>query len=425
MDSSRRIAEIICYQGKGVTPKYVDDSSIIVLNQKCIRNNKIDYKFAQFIDDNKNYNEAKFLKIGDILVNSTGQGTAGRVSFVKSLPADKRVIVDSHILVLRLDNYFEAKCLNYNLFFIEKTLQTFMDGSTGQGEFDKLRLFNIKVNYPADLPTQRKIASVLSALDDKIELNNKLNAELEAMAKTLYDYWFVQFDFPNAEGKPYKASGGKMVYNEQLKREIPEGWEVNHLDALVNFTTGKLDSNAEDLRGEYLFFTCASLPSKTNTYKFDKDALLIAGNNANGNFHLNRYSGKFDAYQRTYVLSSECPAHLEVAYQLLKYELKSLKSKGNGSQTKFLTIGMLKNIYVSFTDTVIENFGLRVVPIYKRQQNALKQNQELASLRDWLLPMLMNGQVTVKDACERVDAELRMVANGKEDCNKTINERII
>ncbi|MBI1838667.1 MAG: restriction endonuclease subunit S [Flavobacteriia bacterium] len=80
-----------------------------------------------------------------------------------------------------------------------------------------------------DLETQSKIAKVLSYLDAKIELNNKINAELEAMAKLIYDYWFVQFDFPNEEGKPYKSSGGKMVWNEELKREIPEGWEVEKL----------------------------------------------------------------------------------------------------------------------------------------------------------------------------------------------------
>ena len=84
----------------------------------------------------------------------------------------------------------------------------------------------IEIPLPS-LPTQQKIASVLSSLDSKIELNNRINAELEAMAKTLYDYWFVQFDFPDKNDKPYKTSGGKMVWNEELKREIPEGWEVN------------------------------------------------------------------------------------------------------------------------------------------------------------------------------------------------------
>jgi len=209
-----------------------------------------------------------------------------------------------------------------------------------------------------------------------------------------------------------------MVWNEELKREIPEGWEVKKLDQLVNFTTGKLDSNAEVLNGKYLFFTCASLPTKTNTYAFDNDAILIAGNNANGNFHLNRFSGKFDAYQRTYVLTTELEEYLEIAYQVLKYELKNLKTRGNGSQTKFLTIGMLTNIFVIVPPLdILKKFGVNAITSYKNQQLVLKQNQELASLRDWLLPMLMNGQVSV-GGYEVEDRTLGMVAESAEEYKK-------
>src|SRR5690606_9662347 len=270
MNKWRKVDEIITYYGKGVTPKYVEDSSIIVLNQKCIRNNKIDFSFAQFIDDKKSYNEDKFLRIGDLLVNSTGQGTEGRVAMIDYIPEGYKIIVDSHILVLRTNNFFESKCLNYSLFSIESMLQTFMDGSTGQGEFDKVRLFNIKVGYPIDNITQQKIAAVLSSLDDKIELNNKINIELEAMAKTLYDYWFVQFDFPNEESKPYKSSGGKMVYNPILKREIPEGWEVEELDRLlIEFTKGL-----------------------TTSYK-DRSSLINLNQKVNKGFYLERQFFKY------------------------------------------------------------------------------------------------------------------------------------
>lgn len=178
MDNSRKVDSILTYYGKGVTPKYVTESSIIVLNQKCVRNNKIDYSFAQYIDDQKKYNEDKFLKVGDTLINSTGQGTLGRVAFVEKLPANKKVITDSHILVIRTNNRYESKCLNYSLFSIEKQLQTFMDGSTGQGEFDKQRLFNIIVNYSQEHTVQQKIANILGDIDNKIDLNNQLNDNL-------------------------------------------------------------------------------------------------------------------------------------------------------------------------------------------------------------------------------------------------------
>ncbi|WP_100073922.1 restriction endonuclease subunit S [Chryseobacterium camelliae] len=184
MNNSRRVDSILTYYGKGVTPKYVGESSIIVLNQKCIRHNKIDYSFAQYIDDKKHYNEDKFLRVGDILINSTGQGTAGRVAFVEKLPQNKKVIIDSHILVIRTNDYFESKCLNYNLFSIEKQLQTFMDGSTGQGEFDKQRLFNVVVNYSQKHSVQKEIANILTDIDNKINLNNQINDNLS--------YYFIQ-----------------------------------------------------------------------------------------------------------------------------------------------------------------------------------------------------------------------------------------
>ena len=202
MNKLRKVSSLITYYAKGVTPKYVERSSIIVLNQKCVRNNDIDYSLAQCIDDHKKYNEEKFLKIGDILINSTGQGTAGRVAFVDTLPPNKKVIIDSHILVLRTENYFEAKCLNYSFFSIEKQLQTFIDGSTGQGEFDKQRLFNITVSYSDDNLIQKKIVNTLTSIDNKIKLNKQINDNLEQMAKTIYDYWFVQFDFPDDSGNP-------------------------------------------------------------------------------------------------------------------------------------------------------------------------------------------------------------------------------
>ncbi|MBP7552859.1 MAG: restriction endonuclease subunit S [Spirochaetes bacterium] len=258
-------------------------------------------------------------------------------------------------------------------------------------------------------PTQQRIAAVLSVLDAKIELNNRINAELEAMAKTLYDYWFVQFDFPfdfastplstgaqgkpDKNGKPYKSSGGKMIWNEELKREIPEGWEVAKLSNLVNITTGKLDSNAEVLGGKYPFFTCASEPATIDSYAFDDSVILVAGNNASGNFHINRYKGKFNAYQRTYVITAKDIEYLEYIYQVLIMETYLMKNRGNGSQTKFITLGMLTDIRVfSSISYVMNEFYKLTKSLFEEQMNYFLQNKTLSTLRDWLLPMLMNGQ---------------------------------
>ena len=124
---------------------------------------------------------------------------------------------------------FKGNDVRY-IYYLLKTLKLneYKSGS-GVPTMNRNHLHPIKVFATKDSETQEKITSVLSVLDDKIELNNHINTELEQMAKTLYDYWFVQFDFPDANGKPYKSSGGKMVYNDVLKREIPEAWKVNKL----------------------------------------------------------------------------------------------------------------------------------------------------------------------------------------------------
>ena len=284
------------------------------------------------------------------------------------------------------------------IYYLLKTLGLNDRGSgSGVPTMNRNHLHPLKVRAYLNPVYQEDIANVLTSIDSKIALNNRINAELEAMAKTVYDYWFVQFDFPNAEGKPYKSSGGKMVWCEELKREIPEGWEVETLKDVANFTTGKLDSNAEVINAKYPFYTCAAEPTTTDTYAYDDTVILIAGNNASGNFHINRYKGKFNAYQRTYIVTAKELIDLEYIYQVLNTETKLLKTQGKGSQTKFLTIGMLTGIKVFKNKELMKFFHELVNPMYEKQQVLSKENQQLSSLRDWLLPMLMNGQVSVGD----------------------------
>nr|WP_314840338.1 restriction endonuclease subunit S [uncultured Flavobacterium sp.] len=321
--------------------------------------------------------------------------------------ANKSGGCSSDVLVLEAKSGYFPKYVYYNL-FKDDFFDHVMKGSKGtkMPRGDKNQILDFLIP-DFEFSIQQKIAKVLSSLDSKIEINNKINAELEAMAKTLYDYWFVQFDFPDANGKPYKTSGGKMVWNAELKREIPEGWEIGELKEIANITTGKLDSNAEVQNGKYPFYTCASEPTKTNSFAFDDTVILIAGNNAAGNFHINRYKGKFNAYQRTYITTAKNIIDLEYLYQVLKTETKLLKSQGKGSQTKFLTIGMLTGIKVFKGNSITMNsFNNLVNPMFEQQVIVRNQNQELASLRDWLLPMLMNGQVSVGE----VEKELGMVA---------------
>ena len=186
-----------------------------------------------------------------------------------------------------------------------------------------------------------------------METNNKINQELEAMAKTLYDYWFVQFDFPDQNGKPYKSSGGKMVYNPELKREIPEGWGVARLDQL-QIATGKRDANfGPDRMGNTIFGQLQIVQIKADEFSFEGKAILIAGN---GNFYVNFTDGKFEAYQRTYVIQSEDEKMLIFMYMACLQSAEKLLEASNGSIIKYITIGDVNNISSPYDHNVVDEF---------------------------------------------------------------------
>ena len=250
---------------------------------------------------------------------------------------------------------------------------------------------NLSFMFP-DIDIQNKIANILSAIDDKIQINNQINQELEAMSKTLYDYWFVQFDFPDKNGKPYKSSGGKMVDHPELKREIPEGWGVSKVGEL-QIATGKRDANFGTENGNYDFWTTANSPIKADEFSFEGKAILIAGN---GNFYVNFTEGKFEAYQRTYVIQSEDENMLIFMYMACLQSVEKLRKGSNGSIIKYITIRDVNNITSPYNKKVVDDFVKIYSPLINLISKNKRQNQELTQLRDWLLPMLMNGQVKVK-----------------------------
>lgn len=249
----------------------------------------------------------------------------------------------------------------------------------------------IPVNLPS-LSQQIEVADRIFDIDSKISNNNAIAAELESMAKDLYDYWFVQFDFPDENGKPYKSSGGKMVWNEELKREIPDGWEIKHSLDLAQTVTGKEDANFATVNGDYAYFTCGSDVLRCDEYKFEGKAVLIAGN---GDFNVKYYDGKFNAYQRTYVLIPE-DKYIGLLYRSAINKIAQFSRGSNGSIVKFITKSDVDGIevLVPTDEMLMEPFN----NFLDRIQQLHFENQELASLRDFLLPMLMNGQVKVGGA---------------------------
>jgi len=267
-------------------------------------------------------------------------------------------------------------------------------------------LHEMAVPVVEDKIQQQKIAAVLSALDAKIELNNRINTELEAMAKTLYDYWFVQFDFPDVNGKPYKSSGGKMIYNDILKREIPDGWKAKELSQIANITMGQSpvgSSYNESGEGEIFFqgstdfglrfpsirqyTTKPSRMAKCGDILLSVRAPVGTMNVADieccigrGLAALNSKEG-FDTY----------------LFYVMEY-FKRIFDRRNSEGTTFGSITKddlfsLKLVYPA--NYQLKAYDLAVSKFNEMIFNNHKQNQQLTQLRDWLLPMLMNGQVRV------------------------------
>lgn len=339
---------------------------------------------------------AKFRNGDTLLARITPCLENGKTAFVDILDDGEVAFGSTEFIVLRAKNKTNPEFLYYFAIspdFRKRAIEC-MEGTSGRQRVNENTLKTLELPIP-EPQTQQSIAAVLSALDKKIALNKQINARLEEMAKTLYDYWFVQFDFPDANGKPYKSSGGEMVFDETLKREIPKGWKPFKLSELVTLSTGKEDANFATEQGIYPFFTCSEKILKCDVYSFDTQAILLAGN---GTFSVKRFTGKFNAYQRTYVLEPKSKNLYPIVYFVIIDNVIKFTSGSRGSIIKFITRGDIENIDVVLLNDIENMRFSEVLYTYLLQAELLeKQNHQLTQLRDFLLPMLMNGQVSVAE----------------------------
>ena len=254
----------------------------------------------------------------------------------------------------------------------------------------------IEVLLP-DLKTQKKISAVLGSLDNKIELNEKINQNLdwkdyfricrriyelekenqnlEAQAQAIFKSWFVDFD-------PFD---GKM----------PADWKAYKLGEFLPVITGKKNANVSSSKGKYPFFSCAQDTAWTDEFSFDANAILVAGN---GDFNVKFYSGKFEAYQRTYVLIPHNPTFTNWLYYVVKYNLERITSGARGSVIKFITKGNLED-FSFFAPRNLDK--LTPIDFFNSTNNKIAENKleilKLAQLRDTLLPKLMSGEIDVSE----------------------------
>lgn len=267
--------------------------------------------------------------------------------------------------------------------------------------------------YIPDVESQQKMGKLLEKLDRKIALNRKINAELEQMAKGLYDYWFVQFDFPNSEGKPYKSSGGKMVYNEQLKREIPEGWEVKEISQLSNNSADSILPS--DYPNEV--FKHASIPAydKTGDYTEEYGCNILSNKYQVEESHI--LVSKLNPWENRVVWGRGLD-NLIASTEYIMWKLIDIREKGflyyvaqsnqfieycsrgatgTSKSHRRINPNLMMMFAIPYNKSVVRTFSETVQTMIELKYSNLSQIHRLAPLRDQLLPLLMNGQVKIKD----------------------------
>lgn len=350
--------------------------------------------------------------------------------------ADRDGGCSADVLVFEVNKKFDPKYVYYSM-FRDDFFDHVMRGSKGtkmpRGDKNQILEFQIP---DIDLNEQQQIASILSSLDSKISLNNRINTELEAMAKTMYDYWFVQFDFPNAEGKPYKSSGGKMVWSEELKREVPEGWEVGTLSDLgvivggstpprevseyfTNNGTAWITPKDLSLNKGNKFITKGELDVSESGLKsaslniMPKGTILLSSRAPIGYLAISRDLVTTNQGFKSFVPSKGYST--EYVYYTIQNLIPAIENNAVGSTFKEVSASTLKSINVCLAKhEIVEAFNKRVSAIFNRQDLLEQENLHLSSLRDWLLPMLMNGQVKVNSGYEGEAAHLMAAEQGGE-----------
>lgn len=238
------------------------------------------------------------------------------------------------------------------------------------------------------LDEQKKISNVLSSIDRKIALNRKRIATLEAMAKEIYDYWFVQFDFPDAHGRPYKSSGGAMVYNPDLKREIPKGWEVVPLGELISVCNGK-DHKALSV-GRIPVYGSGGIMRRVDQMLYEGESVLIPRKGTLNNIMY--VNGPLWCIDTMFYTKPKVDNVMKYIFMTIKdWDFASMDT---GSAVPSMTAGIINKLLVARpADVFLEKFENQMRPLFLGMSLSEREIAKLTSLRDFLLPVLMNGQV--------------------------------
>lgn len=402
------------------------DSGVPVLNGANVSGVKLIENSFNYVSEEKAKSLKKAnAKRGDIVV--THRGTLGQISYIPNDSLFENYVISQSQFRVRLKRALvDPRYFTYYFHTEEgqRRLLSFKNHVGVPALAQATTNFRL-LEFPLiPLEEQIRIADFLTALDSKISINNRINAELEAMAKTIYDYWFVQFDFPDKNLKPYKASGGKMVWSEVLKREIPEGWKVKQLGSILRHNYQSLGKSLDMKLINYLDTSSLTrnyienlqqidlihnvLPSRAQRIVSRNDILYstVRPNQAHYGIIKEPIENLIASTGFAQLSSKEKEISNDLVYTFLSSDwvMNRLQQIADSSVSAYPSISPndILGLYIALpnNNSLLNQMNDQLGSIYMMVSVNYRQNQKLTELRDWLLPMLMNGQVKIRETTQ-------------------------
>lgn len=376
------------------TPQWLDQGIRVIRNFN-LKNGALDFTDSYYVDNETYENRVKRIvpKENDIVFSR--EAPIGNLAII---PEGLKCCLGQRLVLLRANTqlvnpHYLLYCLmshstQYQIEQVNKSGSTVSNFNIGD-----LRKLLLPI---VELTQQNRIVNCLSTIDKKVEINNKLNFEFKSMMNTIYNFWFIQFDFPNNEGKPYKSNGGKMVWNDVLKREIPLGWEAKAIGNVIN-ENEKSQIKVGDARirhGKIPFFTSGNeIINFDEPFVDGRNLFINTGGNADIKFYIGKAAYSTDTWCVNFGIYSD---YVFIYLNSIKEVLNNSFFMGSG--LKHLQKGQLKEHKICLPSSIIINeFNTLFQDVFTKMSMNYIQNQELLSLRNFLLPLLINEQVTFKN----------------------------
>lgn len=380
------LRELVGYISKGIAPSYATEeteTTVRVLNQKCNRNFQINYGDSRLHDTRKKKIPVeRYVKPNDILINSTGAGTAGRIARIERVPCAPTI--DGHMILIRSNGKVTQKFLGYALKAHQWEVLQLDEGSTGQTELNRDRLLDeIMINYPLSFDEQDVIVDTLESIDRKMIANEQINDNLEQQAAALYGKYF-----------PYAITDN-----------LPDGWRIGTVGEIVEIHDSKRIplSGAQRAKMEkriYPYYGAASLMDYVDEYIFDGKYLLLGEDGTvvdDAGYPILQYVwGRFWVNNHAHILTGKLGFNVESL--LLLFKRTPVKSIVTGAVQPKISQANLRSIQVVIPpQSELNAFNDLICPMFEQIRQNQDQNKALASLRDALLPKLMSGEIDVSN----------------------------